>query len=57
MIQDHQRTANLLQWQITNGQNEPLKKYAVDTLPDVMEHLAIAKAAIRYADVGSTARK
>ena len=43
MIQDHQRTANLLQWQITTGQNEPLKKYAVDTLPDVMEHLAIAK--------------
>ena len=28
MIQDHQRTANLLQWQITNGQSEPLKKYA-----------------------------
>jgi putative membrane protein len=43
MIQDHQRTANLLQWQISNGQNEPLKKYAADTLPDVMEHLEMAK--------------
>ena len=43
MIQDHQRTANLLQWQITNGQSEPLKKYAADTLPDVMEHLEMAK--------------
>jgi putative membrane protein len=43
MIQDHQRTANLLQWQITNGQSEPLKKYAADTLPDVMEHLELAK--------------
>jgi putative membrane protein len=43
MIQDHQRTANLLQWQITSGQSEPLKKYAADTLPDVMEHLEIAK--------------
>lgn len=43
MIQDHQRTANLLQWQITNGQNEALKKYAADTLPAVMEHLEMAK--------------
>jgi predicted outer membrane protein len=43
MIQDHQRTANLLQWQISNGQNEALKKYAADTLPDVMEHLEMAK--------------
>jgi putative membrane protein len=43
MIQDHQRTANLLQWQITNGQNEALKKYAADTLPAVTEHLEMAK--------------
>jgi putative membrane protein len=43
MIQDHQRAANLLQWQISNGQNESLKKYAADTLPDVMEHLEMAK--------------
>jgi putative membrane protein len=42
MIQDHQRTANLLQWEITSGQSEPLKKYAADTLPDVMEHLEMA---------------
>ena len=43
MIQDHQRTANLLQWEISSGQSEPLKKYAADTLPDVMEHLEMAK--------------
>jgi putative membrane protein len=43
MIQDHQRTANLLQWEISNGQSEPLKKYAADTLPGVMEHLEMAK--------------
>jgi putative membrane protein len=43
MIQDHQRTANLLQWEITSGQSEPLKKYAAETLPDVMEHLEMAK--------------
>jgi putative membrane protein len=43
MIQDHQRTVNLLQWELTSGQNEALKKYAADTLPDVMEHLEMAK--------------
>ena len=43
MIQDHQRTVNLLQWEITSGQNEALKKYAADTLPDVSEHLEMAK--------------
>jgi len=43
MIMDHQRTVNLLQWLITNGQNEPLKKYAIATLPDVTKHLEMAK--------------
>jgi putative membrane protein len=43
MIQDHQRTAGLLAWEIGNGQSESLKKYAAETLPDVMEHLEMAK--------------
>jgi putative membrane protein len=42
-IQDHQRTANLLQWHISNGQNEALKKYSMETLPEVMDHLEHAK--------------
>jgi len=42
-LQDHQRTANLLQWHISNGQNEALKKYSIETLPQVMEHLEMAK--------------
>ncbi len=42
-IQDHQRTANLLQWHISTGQNEALKKYSMETLPEVMEHLEHAK--------------
>lgn len=42
-LTDHQRTANLLQWQITAGQNEALKKYSIETLPAVMEHLEMAK--------------
>lgn len=42
-LQDHQRTANLLQWHISTGQNEALKKYSIETLPVVMEHLELAK--------------
>lgn len=42
-LQDHQRTANLLQWHISTGQNEVLKKYSIETLPVVMEHLDMAK--------------
>jgi putative membrane protein len=53
MIQDHQRTANLLQWEITSGQSESLKKYAGDTLADVMEHLELAKQ--QYAMLTSAA--
>jgi putative membrane protein len=42
-IQDHQRTANLLQWHLSTGQNEALKKYSADTLPEVMSHLEMAQ--------------
>jgi putative membrane protein len=42
-IQNHQRTANLLQYQLSFGQNEPLRKYAADSLPVVLEHLEMAK--------------
>lgn len=42
-VEDHQKTANLLLWEITAGQSADLTKYAADTLPDVMAHLEIAK--------------
>lgn len=42
-IRHHQKTANLLMWEISFGQNEALKKYASDTLPTVLEHLDTAK--------------
>lgn len=45
-IMDHQKTANLLQWQISNGQNQALKDYAIETLPGVMEHLRLAQLAM-----------
>jgi putative membrane protein len=42
-IQAHQKTVNLLLWEISFGQSADLTKYAADTLPTVMEHLEIAK--------------
>ena len=42
-IQDHQKTVNLLLWEISFGQSAALTKYAADTLPTVMAHLEIAK--------------
>ena len=42
-IRDHQKTANLLQWHISYGQNQPLVNYSIETLPIVMAHLETAK--------------
>lgn len=42
-IADHQKTVNLLQWEISSGQNQALKNYASEMLPDVLEHLRHAQ--------------
>ena len=42
-IQDHQKTANLLLWHLSYGQNEELLRYSGETLPVVLEHLEHAK--------------
>jgi putative membrane protein len=42
-IADHQRTVNLLLWELSYGQSEPLRKYATEQLPIVMDHLEHAK--------------
>jgi putative membrane protein len=42
-IEDHQRTANLLLWQLSYGQNAELLRYSADTLPAVLDHLDHAK--------------
>jgi putative membrane protein len=42
-MQDHQKTANLLLWQLSYGQNSELIRYSADTLPVVLDHLEHAK--------------
>jgi putative membrane protein len=51
-IQNHQKTANLLLWEISYGQNQDLTKYASDTLPVVLDHLDMAKR--HYAELNAT---
>jgi putative membrane protein len=40
---DHQKTVQLLQWVIGSGQNAALQRFAIETLPAVLQHLQIAQ--------------
>jgi putative membrane protein len=42
-VQDHQKTAHLLEWEIGSGQNPELKRFASETLPVVLKHLRMAQ--------------
>ena len=41
---DHQQTAQLLEYEIDSGENAGLKAFASETLPLVLEHLAMAQS-------------
>jgi putative membrane protein len=51
-IQEHQKTANLLLWHLSYGQNAELIRYSADTLPVVLDHLEHAKR--EYAQLAQT---
>ena len=56
-VVDHQKTAQLLAWEINSGQNAGLQRFAADTLPAVLDHLAHARGiveALALAQVAST---
>jgi putative membrane protein len=42
-IADHQKTAQLLEWEIDSGKNPQLKQFAVENLPAVFQHLQMAQ--------------
>jgi putative membrane protein len=42
-VADHQKTAQLLEYEIGSGQDVELKTFASEILPIVLEHLQIAK--------------
>ena len=41
-IVEHQKTAQLLAWEIGSGEDAALQRFAADTLPKVMHHLSLA---------------
>lgn len=43
-VRGHQKTAQLLEWEIGSGQDARVRTYAMQTLPLVMEHLSEAQA-------------
>ncbi|TIN49582.1 MAG: DUF4142 domain-containing protein, partial [Mesorhizobium sp.] len=42
-ITDHQKTVQLLEWEIGSGQDADLQHFASETLPTVLEHLQLAR--------------
>lgn len=42
-IVDHQKTAQLLEWEIGSGQDAQLKSFASEVLPTVLQHLEMAQ--------------
>lgn len=42
-VQDHQKTAQLFEWEINSGQNAQLKSFASETLPTILHHLEMAR--------------
>jgi putative membrane protein len=42
-VQEHQKTAQLLEWEIGSGQDAELKSFASETLPVVLQHLRMAR--------------
>jgi len=56
-VVDHQKTAELLTWEILSGQHAALQRFAADTLPTVLDHLAAARdlvAALSLAEIAGT---
>jgi putative membrane protein len=43
-VREHQKTAQLLEWEIGSGQDTRVRTYAMQTLPLVMDHLEHAQA-------------
>lgn len=42
-VVDHQKTAQLLEWEIGSGQDAELQRFASETLPTVLDHLEMAR--------------
>jgi len=42
-VVDHQKTVQLLEWEIGSGEDAELQRFAAETLPTVLHHLEVAR--------------
>jgi putative membrane protein len=42
-VVDHQKTAQLMEWEVALGEDAELQRFAAETLPTVLQHLEIAR--------------
>jgi putative membrane protein len=54
-IEEHQKTAQLLEWEIGSGEDPRIRQYAMSVLPTVLDHLEMAQGLL--AQLTSTATK
>lgn len=54
-VVDHQKTAQLLAWEIDAGQNAGLQHVAADALPVVLQHLAVARGVVEELSLAQVA--
>jgi putative membrane protein len=45
-VVDHQKTAQLLEWEINSGQHAAMQRFAAEILPTVLDHLAMARGIV-----------
>ena len=45
-VVDHQKTTQLLIWEINSGQDTELRRFASETLPTILDHLGMARAIV-----------
>jgi len=45
-VAEHQKTTQLLIWEIGSGQDAELQQFAAETLPTVLEHLRVARETV-----------
>jgi putative membrane protein len=54
-IEEHQKTAQLLEWEIGSGEDPAIRHYAMSVLPTVLDHLEMAQGLL--AQLTSTSTK
>jgi putative membrane protein len=53
-IEEHQKTAQLLEWEIGSGEDPAIREFAMTLLPTVLDHLEVAQRLLVQLTTSST---